>query len=449
MTTVVSDYFRCPDDFPEFETTGALSQTPGYFSFGPDIICYGRSSFPHRGRGNIGELYDALTYTSVSAGVVRLPLDANEIVANLRYERYQLAAADGGVRLTDHLALRTLYYRLRDLVPRSIRRHVQKIALGDWRSISFPDWPVDGTVERFLERLLALSMRAQGVERVPFIWFWPAGAKSCVIMTHDVENATGLNFCSRLMDLDDSVGIKASFQLIPERRYKIPGALLDEIRARNFEINIHDLNHDGRLFDEHSEFLRRAQRINEHGRTFGALGFRSGALYRNHDWYEALDFSYDMSVPSTGRMEPQRGGCCSLMPFFIDRMLELPLTTTQDYVLFHILDDYSIDLWTRQLDAITERHGLASFLVHPDYVIEERAQTVYRALLAHLARIRREHNIWIALPGEVDHWWRQRSRMRIVNDRSGLRIEGEGRERARLAFATLAGDTVTFTTEGH
>jgi len=448
MTGVVTDYFRCPDELPEFEITGALSQTPGYFSFGPDIVCYGKSSSARRSKRVAGPLYDALTDTSVSGGVVRLPLDADEIIGNLRHERYQRDAGGGGMRLADHPALRTLYYRLRDLAPRAIRRHVQKIALGDWRSISFPDWPVDGTVERFLERLLALSMRAQGVEKAPFIWFWPAGATSCVIMTHDVEGPSGLDFCSRLMDLDDSVDIKASFQLVPERRYTVPEALLDEIRARKFEINIHDLNHDGRLFDDHDEFLRRARRINEHGRTFGALGFRSGGLYRNHAWYDALDFSYDMSVPSTGRMEPQRGGCCSLMPFFIGRMLELPLTTTQDYVLFHILDDYSIDLWTRQLSATKERHGLASFLVHPDYVIEERARTTYRALLAHLAQMRRDHNIWFALPNEVDRWWRQRSRMRIVNDGPGPRIEGEGKERARLAFATLTGDSVTLATEG-
>ena len=31
-----------------------------------------------------------------------------------------------------------------------------------------------------------------------------------------------------------------------------------EIRSRGFEFNIHDLNHDGRLYQERAEFLRRA-----------------------------------------------------------------------------------------------------------------------------------------------------------------------------------------------
>src|SRR5207245_4257007 len=100
----------------------------------------------------------------------------------------------------------------------------------------------------------------------------------------------------------------------------------------------------------YDEFMRRVRGINQYGREYRALGFRSGALYRNQAWYEALEFSYDMSVPSVAHLEPQRGGCCSLMPFFIGRSLELPLTMIQDYSLFHILRDYSIDLWTQQLE---------------------------------------------------------------------------------------------------
>jgi len=110
-------------------------------------------------------------------------------------------------------------------------------------------------------------------------------------------------------------------------------------------------------------------RINEYGKRYQAVGFRSGALYRNQAWFDALDFSYDMSVPSVAHLDPQRGGCCTVTPFFIRNILELPVTTIQDYTLFHILNDYSLDMWKRQLDAITQQHGLASFIVHPDYVI--------------------------------------------------------------------------------
>src|SRR2546425_5902567 len=41
-------------------------------------------------------------------------------------------------------------------------------------------------------------------------------------------------------------------------------------------------------------------------------------------------------------------------------------------------------------------HGLATFIVHPDYVIERRARATYRALLEHLARVREQRRAWIA-----------------------------------------------------
>src|SRR5437016_10068499 len=80
------------------------------------------------------------------------------------------------------------------------------------------------------------------------------------------------------------------------------------------------------------------------------------------------------------------------MPYFIGRILEIPLTTIQDYMLFHLLGDYSIDLWKRQLAMILEHNGLASFIVHPDYIIERRARGVYEELLDHLSFLRTQRN---------------------------------------------------------
>src|SRR5437773_1279231 len=364
------------------------------------MLCYGKSSSGFRSKEVVGPLYDALNDVTAADGTVRLPLDPNDILQNLRYERYSNNGHEGQSPLGAPPVLRDFYYRLRPYLPLPIRKHIQKARLSDWTKIAFPRWPVDRTVERILERLLVLSMKAQAVHQVPFVWFWPDGATSCAIMTHDVEELAGRNFCSRLMDLDDSMGIKASFQIVPERRYPVPD------------------------------------------------GFRAGALYRNQAWYGALDFSYDMSVPSVAHLDPQRGGCCSLMPFFIGRILELPLTTIQDYSLFHILNDYSIELWKQQLTSITEQHGLASFIVHPDYIISKRARATYQALLELLARLRKDRKIWIPLPHEVDRWWRQRSEMRLLSVGNRWRIEGRGSERARVAFATLVGDELAFTVEG-
>ena len=89
------------------------------------------------------------------------------------------------------------------------------------------------------------------------------------------------------------------------------------------------------------------------------------------------------------------------MPYFIGKLVELPLTCTQDYTLFQILGDYSIDLWKKQISLIREHHGLISFIVHPDYVIEQRAQDTYKALLGHLARLRVKAASGLLCPGTL------------------------------------------------
>src|SRR5207244_1758370 len=101
-----------------------------------------------------------------------------------------------------------------------------------------------------------------------------------------------------------------------------------------------------------------------------------------------LNISYDMSVPNVARLEVQRGGCCTVMPYFLPGgVTELPLTTAEDYTLFHILNDYSIGLWKQQMQIIREAHGLMTFLVHPDYIVSKRAQAVYKQLLEEISRL--------------------------------------------------------------
>jgi hypothetical protein len=329
-------------------------------------------------------------------------------------------------------------------LPVVVRRHLQKVRLSGWDRISFPRWPVDFAVEDLMQGSMAAVLKSPGVEEIPFIWFWPDGAPSCAMMTHDVEGPAGRDFCGALMDLDDSYGIKSSFQLVPETRYDSSQTLCGSFRSRGFEVNIHDLNHDGRLFHSEQQFRQRAAQINAYARRFQSRGFRSGDMYREQGWYGALDLAYDMSVPNVAHLEPQRGGCCTVMPYFVENILELPLTTVQDYSLFHILDDYSIELWKTQIGLILARNGLMSFLTHPDYLIEKRARAVYSDLLAHLRHLRNERKLWFALPGDVDGWWRSRNQMTLVQDGAAWRIEGDDSDRARVAYARIENGRVAY-----
>ena len=439
------DYYRMPGDRLTCTTTAdCASGGIGFFQFGINNICYGRSQSGVAADVAGSGQFDALRDVRREGTTIRLPFDFNEVVENLRLERYRQKIAPGREILATSEPVRKIYYLLRDCFPVSFRRHLQKAYFRDWEKLPFPAWPVDCTVDNLHKEFLHLLLETSSVKKMPFIWFWPEGASNCLMMTHDVETSVGRDFTSKLMDLDESYGIRASFQVIPEKRYAVSNDYVSEIRSRGFEFNVHDLNHDGRLYRERSEFLRRAAKINGYLRQYNARGFRSGAMYRNQEWYDAFEFSYDMSVPNVAHLEPMRGGCCTVMPYFIGNIVELPLTTAQDYSLLHILNDHSIDLWKQQLALLKGSNGLMSFIVHPDYQIERHARNIYESLLAYLQDMIGREKIWFALPGEVDRWWRARSQMRVESRGNNWEIVGPGKERARLAFAVLDGDRVKY-----
>jgi hypothetical protein len=441
---LLTQHFRCPKDIADIAVTADPSDGSDYFRFGSRDICYGEGCgrIPAIRERDSEHVSSQCSHTTGST--VQLPFDPVQFVENLRFERYAANSTQGKSKLTTNNVVRNIYYLGRPFLPVVMRKHFQQIYLRGWKKLPFPTWPVDRTVENIIEQLLVFAMRTRKISKLPFIWFWPEGARSCAIMTHDVETSSGAAFCPQLMDLNDSLGIKASFQIVPEKRYPVTSHFLESIRRRGFEVNVHDLNHDGRLFNNRTEFLHRAERINRYAQQFGALGFRSAVLYRNLDWYDALDFSYDMSVPNVAHLDPQRGGCCTILPFFVGKILELPVTTIQDYSLFHVLNDYSTRLWRQQISLILEKHGLISFIVHPDYITGDAARRVYAALLYHLSELRSRGETWIALPSEVETWWRLRSELNLVNVGGSWHIEGKGSERARIASAVLVNDTLTY-----
>jgi hypothetical protein len=390
--TLLSDYYRYPAGTVDIRSAGEMRK-PGFFRFG-SARCFGSCALIDSKdtlKTSDKPLPDALQESSVRSGSVHLPFDLNEVVTNLRRERYVPALRGRRKKLLDAGWIRQAYYLGRRFMPVAVRKHFQRAHLADWDKIPFPAWPVDCSVDLIFEKAMGMALQARGGEPIPFVWFWPDGHDSCVIMTHDIEQADGRDLCPMLMDMAETVGMRSSFQVIPEERYQVPPSFLDEVRRRGHEVNIHDLNHDGRLYREREEFLRRAAKIAEYARQFGAEGFRSAILYRNLEWYEALEFGYDMSVPNVAHLD-----------------------------------------------------GLISFNIHPDYVAEKRASDVYGSLLVRLASLRDELNVWSALPREVNRWWRQRSQMEVVRSGNTWEILGDGSDRAVLARASLDNGSVVY-----
>lgn len=444
MANPLVEFYRCPEGLVEFGQVGEMSERPGYFRFGTELLCYGRTSMATAERPASAEYDDVAKGGSRSASVVGLPFDLLEIVDNLHRERYAKNGYAKEHGILSSRAVQRAYYAVRPWLGVPVRKHLQRAFLRNWERLQFPRWPVDSTVEELLERVLWLCMKARNIERMPFVWFWPERASGCAMVTHDVETKAGLALVPEVIEIDNAFGIKSSFQLIPSGDYTVSPELVESIRARGCEVGIQDLSHDGNLFDDHDRFRVRATKINSLAREYGASGFRSGRLYRNADWYGELNVAYDMSVPNVGHLEAQRGGCCTVFPYFIGNVLELPVTTSQDYSVFHILGDYSIEHWKKQVTLILEKHGLASFIVHPDYSMKGRALEAYKKLLGHLAELRSQRRLWTALPQDVNRWWRERSQMTVTRRNGVDEIAGPGRDAARVAYASMNGDRLSY-----
>ena len=166
MEQALIDRYRCPESLVEFDLAGSLSDDTGYFRFGQDTICYGRSTSGFRASRADGVLYDALKDVTTNGSNTLLPFSPSDVIDNLRLERYASHYGYGASNRWKR-SLRNAYYFLRPLMHVNFRRHIQRAHSSGWRNRSFPRWPVDTTVEDLCEQLLLLSMKAKGVEKYP------------------------------------------------------------------------------------------------------------------------------------------------------------------------------------------------------------------------------------------------------------------------------------------
>ena len=231
---IIQDFYGISPTVRNLWEDRAPDYPPGFFRFGPDLVCYGKSSSGTSHEFGSGNGYDALNAIRVTDSGTYLPFEFSSVIENLRRERYAKHLSGGGIEIGRHPLAWRAYYSIRELLPAGIRRPLQKAYFKGWQELPFPSWPVDFTVDSLHEELLRLMMRAQGLARTPFIWFWPDGAAACAILTHDVETSAGRDFSSKLIDMDVAHGFRASFEVIPERRYAVSDSYWKEIRSRGF-----------------------------------------------------------------------------------------------------------------------------------------------------------------------------------------------------------------------
>ena len=298
------------------------------------------------------------------------------------------------------------FYRVRALTPARVRLAARRLLIRAQGLPDFPAWPVDRSVGRLLRFYVRCALRAGRREEGEFLWFWPDRHQAAVILTHDVENDEGVRRTLEIADLEEKHGFRSSFNF--GAWYQIDPGILRELVDRGFEVGFHGLDHDRTLFSDRRIFEERLPRLAQVAEQLGAVGFRSPSTHRVFSWLAELPVEYDCTIPNSDPYEPQPGGCCSLHPFFVGSVVELPYTLPQDHTLLTLLGHRSPELWLEQAAAIEREHGLIQCVSHPDpgYLGDADKRAVYAEFLRGLAD--RSH-LWRALPREVASWWRRRA----------------------------------------
>ena len=252
---------------------------------------------------------------------------------------------------------------------------------------------------------------------------WPNQAQFAFITTHDVETQKGHSQCWQVAMAEKALGFRSSFNFVPER-YIVDPELRIRLIEHGFEIGVHGLNHDGRLYASRNEFNRRAQKINRYIDEWGVTGFRSPAMHHNLEWISELNIDYDASTFDVDPFEIQPDGVNTIFPFWVKRDLasgnnsrsgyvELPYTIPQDHSVFIIFQEKNLDIWKRKLDWVANKGGMALLNTHPDYMSvdgkrpkgEEYPLEYY---VEFLEFVQNEYGnaCWHALPRDVAHYYK-------------------------------------------
>src|SRR5665213_4182988 len=143
------------------------------------------------------------------------------------------------------LSSNRLYYRLKPYVPWRMRMGLRRIVARRQRRYCGDVWPIN-----------------EAAGKAPKNWpGWPHGKKFAFVLTHDVEGPEGLAKCRQLMELEMKWGFRSSFNFIPEGAYQVSRELREELIENGFEVGVHDLHHDGKLYQSREGFADCATRI--------------------------------------------------------------------------------------------------------------------------------------------------------------------------------------------
>ncbi len=299
--------------------------------------------------------------------------------------------------------IKKVYYACKPLIPRSIQLALRRAILPSQMEKYKDIWPID-----------------KEANEKPVNWKgWPENKQFALVLTHDVDTAKGQENCMSLSDLEMSLGFNSAFNIVPER-YPLDKKVIESLHSRKHEIGVHDLKHDGHLYDSKENARLVNNYLDEWQILLGepVSGFRSAAMLHNLEWLLKLNISHDESTFDTDPFEPQPEGVSTIFPFTVKNKesgyVELPYTLPQDFTLLILMRNDNVDIWKEKLAWLAENGGMALINIHPDYMnflggkckLEQYPAGLYKEFLEYVSKEYGNH-YWHALPRDVKTFWQE------------------------------------------
>lgn len=303
--------------------------------------------------------------------------------------------------LASRQGLLDLYYCLKPLIPRGLQLAMRRQYARAKLLSCAGKWPIDSACGG-----------------APPGWGgWPDGKKFALVLTHDVDTPAGYAKCRSLAKLETDMGFRSSFNFVAEA-YRVEPELRQYLGESGFEVGLHGIRHDGKLYKSRKEFERNARLINIYLKEWECAGFRSPSMHCVLDWIHELDIEYDCSTFDTDPFEPRPFGTGRIFPSLVSKtgecraFVELPYTLPQDFTLFVLMRHRDISVWKEKLDWVARRGAMALVNVHPDYICfnggkcgrEEYPARFYREFLDYVDSSY-YGRYWHALPRDVARYW--------------------------------------------
>lgn len=308
--------------------------------------------------------------------------------------------------------IKRLYYHVKPWLPNPIKRTIHTRYSSIIKKQFRLSWPIEPRYVNFLFDTLRYLLLTIGLQEINIRPIWPGGYRFAMVLTHDIDSKKGQDQALELAEFEERLGFTSSFNFVPEL-YPLDFGVIKELRQRGFEVGVHGLKHDGKLFSSRRVFHNRAGKINDYLKKMAAVGYRSPLTHRNPYWMQELAIDYDLSFFDTDPYEPVPGGVMSIWPFQIGHFIELPYTLTQDRTLINVIGETSPRIWLQKVKYIKEHFGMALVNYHPDDWHDPKSRYIYSSYLQFL---RESNQYWHTLPSKISQWWRIRMEEQLSDD---------------------------------